>query len=162
EWLEGKESRRLLLLLDEADAFLEKEANEGSVGFRNIGPLKGLFDDAEGRLKPVFAGLHKVQRLQNVANTPLAHGGRDVLIGPLAAKPAYNLVLKPMEALGYRFENPEAVWRLLAFTNLQPGLIQVVCNDLVAHLQSRPLYKGEPLISISDSDIDAVTSEKKT
>ena len=96
---------------------MEKESNEGSTGFRNIGPLKGLFDDTQGRFKPVFAGLHKVQRLQNVANTPLAHGGRDVLIGPLAAKPAYNLVLKPMEALGYRFDNPEAVWRLLAFTN---------------------------------------------
>ena len=45
---------------------------------------------------------------------------------------------------------------------LQPGLIQVVCNDLVTHLQSRPLHKGEPLIAISDSDIDAVTSDERT
>lgn len=162
QWLDGKESRRLLLLLDEADAFLEKESREAPNGFRNIGPLKGLFDDTEGRFKPVFAGLHKVQRLQNVANTPLAHGGRDVLIGPLAAKPARDLVVKPLEALGYRFENPESVWRLLAFTNLQPGLIQVVCNDLVAHLQSRPLRKGEPLIAISDTDVDFVTSNETT
>lgn len=162
QWLDGKESRRLLLLLDEADAFLEKESREAPNGFRNIGPLKGLFDDTEGRFKPVFAGLHKVQRLQNVANTPLAHGGRDVLIGPLAAKPARDLVIKPLEALGYRFDNPEAVWRLLAFTNLQPGLIQVVCNDLVAHLQSRPLRKGEPLIAISDTDVDFVTLHETT
>lgn len=161
-WLDGKESRRLLLLLDEADSFLEKESRGAPSGFRNIGPLKGLFDDTEGRFKPVFAGLHKVQRLQNIANTPLAHGGRDVLIGPLAAKPARDLVLKPLEALGYRFENPEAVWRLLAFTNLQPGLIQVVCNDLVAHLQSRPLRKGEPLIAISDTDVDSVTGNENT
>ncbi|WP_396911535.1 AAA family ATPase [Mycolicibacterium sp.] len=162
QWLEGKDSRRLLLLLDEADAFLEKESREAPNGFRNIGPLKGLFDDSEGRFKPVFAGLHKVQRLQNVANTPLAHGGRDVLIGPLAAKPARDLVVKPLEALGYRFDNPEAVWRLLAFTNLQPGLIQLVCNDLVAHLQSRPLRKGEPLITISDTDVDFVTAHETT
>jgi len=162
QWLEGKDSRRLLLLLDEADAFLEKESHGAPAGFRNIGPLKGLFDDTQGRFKPVFAGLHKVQRLQNVANTPLAHGGRDVLIGPLAAKPASDLVVKPLEALGYRFENPEAVWRLLAFTNLQPGLIQVVCNDLVAHLQSRPLRKGEPLIAITETDIDVVTGQETT
>lgn len=161
QWLDGKAPRRLLLLLDEADAFLENESS-GSRAFENIGPLKGLFDITEGRFKPVFAGLHKVQRLQNVANTPLAHGGRDVLIGPLAAKPARDLVMKPLEALGYRFGNPEAVWRLLAFTNLQPGLIQVVCNDLVAHLQSRPLRKGEPLITIRDTDIDAVTQDPRT
>lgn len=162
QWLEGKESRRLLLLLDEADAFLEKESRDGPNGFRNIGPLKGLFDQSEGRFKPVFAGLHKVQRLQNVANTPLAHGGRDVLIGPLAAGPARDLVVRPLEALGYRFDNPEAVWRLLAFTNLQPGLIQVVCNDLVAHLQSRPLRTGEPLVAINDADVDFVTAHEIT
>ncbi|MQY28420.1 AAA family ATPase [Nocardia aurantia] len=163
QWLQGKDSRRLLLLLDEADAFLEKESSGGPAeSFQNISPLKGLFDDTEGRFKPVFAGLHKVQRLQNVANTPLAHGGRDVLIGPLAAAPARDLVVKPLEALGYRFENPEAVWRLLAFTNLQPGLIQVVCNDLIAHLQSRPLHKDEPLITIRDSDIDTVTQDSRT
>lgn len=162
QWLAGKASRRLLLLLDEADAFLEKESREAPNGFQNIGPLKGLFDDTEGRFKPVFAGLHKVQRLQNVANTPLAHGGRDVLIGPLAAKPARDLVVKPLEALGYRFENPEAIWRLLAFTNLQPGLIQIVCSDLIAHLQSRPLGKGEPLIAIRDTDIDYVTGNQTT
>ena len=162
QWLDDKDSRRLLLLLDEADAFLEKESSDAPSGFQNIGPLKGLFDDTEGRFKPVFAGLHKVQRLQNVANTPLAHGGRDVLIGPLAAKPARDLVVKPLEALGYQFDEPESVWRLLAFTNLQPGLIQVVCNDLVAHLQSRPLRKGEPLIAISDADIDKVTGDEHT
>jgi hypothetical protein len=161
-WLSGNETRRLLLLLDEADAFLEKESSDAPHGFRNISPLKGLFDSTVGRFKPIFAGLHKVQRLQNVANTPLAHGGRDVLIGPLAAKPARDLVVKPLEALGYRFENSEAVWRLLAFTNLQPGLIQVVCNDLIDHLQSRPLRKGEPLIAISDDDIDAVTQNDVT
>ena len=162
KWLDDKESRRLLLLLDEADSFLEKESHASPHGFQNIGPLKRLFDNTSGRFKPVFAGLHKVQRLQNVANTPLAHGGRDILIGPLAAKPARDLVVKPLEALGYRFANPEAVWRLLAFTNLQPGLIQVVCNDLIAHLQSRPLHKGEPMVIISDADIDKVTGDSRT
>jgi hypothetical protein len=161
-WLDGNESRRLLLLLDEADAFLEKESSEAPHRFMNIGPLKGLFDNTGGRFKPVFAGLHKVQRLQNVANTPLAHGGRDVLIGPLAAKPARDLVVRPLAALGYRFDNPDAVWRLLALTNLQPGLIQVVCNDLIDHLQKRPLRNGEPLITITDDDIDTVTQDTVT
>jgi hypothetical protein len=160
DWLDGKESRRLLVLLDEADAFLDKESSVG--GFENIGPLKRLFDSSAGRFKPVFAGLHKVQRLQNIANTPLAHGGGDVLIGPLDAVPARDLVVKPLVALGYRFANSESVWRLLAFTNLQAGLIQIVCTDLINHLQSRSLRKDEPLITIQESDIDAVTQSPQT
>jgi hypothetical protein len=160
QWLDGKDSRRLLLLLDEADAFLDKESDAG--GFENIGPLKRLFDTSTGRFKPVFAGLHKVQRLQNVANTPLAHGGGDTLVGPLDAAPARDLVVKPLEALGYRFANAESVWRLLAFTNLQAGLIQIVCNDLIKHLQSRPLHMNEPMVLIADSDIDAVTQNPQT
>lgn len=162
KWLEGKSSRRLLLLLDEADAFLEKESIAGPDGFKNVGPLKQLFENTAGRFKPIFAGLHKVQRLQNVANTPLAHGGRDVLIGPLSAKPAHDLVVKPLEALGYKFANPDAVWRLLAFTNMQPGLIQLVCNDLIELLQARPPRRGEPPIMITDADIDAVTQNPTT
>ncbi|MEV3963536.1 hypothetical protein AB0M34_22035 [Nocardia sp. NPDC050193] len=162
-WLDGKGSRRLLLLLDEADAFLEKESSEApDRAFKTINPLKGMFDSSGGRFKPVFAGLHKVQRLQSVANTPLAHGGRDVLIGPLAAKPAHDLVVKPLEALGYRFADPTLVWRLLAFTNLQPGLIQIVCTDLVEHLQSRSPRRGEPLTTISSDDIDRVTQDPRT
>ncbi|MFC8044123.1 ATP-binding protein [Nocardia sp. NPDC057353] len=159
DWLRGKETRRLLVLLDEADAFLDKESTSQ---FANIGPLKRLFDDSEGRFKPVFAGLHKVQRLQNVSNTPLAHGGRDILIGPLEAAPARDLVVRPLEALGYRFQNAESVWRLLAFTNLQAGLIQIVCTDLIKHLQSRAPRRGEPLIVIQDSDVDVVTKSKAT
>lgn len=110
----------------------------------------------------MFAGLHRVQRLQNVANTPLAHGGNDILIGPLSARPAYDLVVRPLEALGYRFDDDNLVWRLLAYTNMQPGLIQLVCDQLVTHMKSRPVYKGEPLIIINADDVDAVTQHPNT
>lgn len=161
-WLQGAPDRRMLLLLDEADAFLEKESSTQPNGFRNIGPLKRLKEDTDGRFKPIFAGLHKVQRLQNVANTPLAHGGDDVLVGPLAAGPARQLVTRPLEALGYKFANPNHVWRLLAFTNMQPGLIQIVCIDLIEHLRAKRLSKNEPLINITNEDIDTITRSRPT
>ncbi|MCY1658271.1 hypothetical protein OVA21_13860 [Dietzia sp. SL131] len=161
-WLEGAPDRRMLLLLDEADAFLEKESSTQPNGFRNIGPLKRLKEDTDGRFKPIFAGLHKVQRLQNVANTPLAHGGDDVLVGPLAAGPARQLVTRPLEALGYKFVNPNHVWRLLAFTNMQPGLIQIVCIDLIEQLRAKRLSRNEPLIDITEEDIDTITRSRTT
>ena len=36
------------------------------------------------RFKAVFAGLHQVQRFHDSSNTPVAHGGDDILVGPLA------------------------------------------------------------------------------
>lgn len=158
KWLKNKTGRRLLLLLDEADKFLEAES---AIGFPNISPLKDLFDSTGGRCKPIFAGLHKVQRLQNVANTPLAHGGQDILIGPLTGGAALDLVVGPLQALGYDFEEPTLVWRLLAHTNLQPGLIQIVCIGLIEHLEARALGADEPLVTITAADIDAVTQNPK-
>ena len=86
---------------------------------------------SDRRFKPVFAGLHQVQRFHGLPNTPVVHGGADILIGPLKDKDARALVRDPLYALGYRFENDETMWRLLLHTNYQASLIQIVCNSLV-------------------------------
>lgn len=166
KWLAAEDSRRMLLLLDEADLFLEGESRERRIGnrmarFPNVGPLKELMDTSGRRFKPVFAGLHQVQRLQNISNTPLAHGGRDVLIGPLRQSDARRLVVRPLSALGYRFESLDLVWRLLAFTNYQAGLIQIACHALVEHLQERHVRVQEPPVMITAKDVDAVTADNK-
>src|SRR5262249_9575947 len=59
EWTAEDLARRIVLLLDEADAFLE---SEGKSGFPNLFRLKGLMDLTDRRFKVVFAGLHNVQR----------------------------------------------------------------------------------------------------
>ena len=58
-WLDARAGRRLILLLDEADEFLVKDAKSE---FRESTRLKGLMDDTERRFKVVFAGLHNVLR----------------------------------------------------------------------------------------------------
>ncbi|WP_447925554.1 hypothetical protein [Georgenia muralis] len=164
KWLDENADRRMLVLLDEADLFLESESRQRVVGgrairFANVGPLKSLMDATSRRFKPVFAGLHQVQRLQNVSNTPLAHGGRDVLIGPLSQPAARRLVLAPFEVLGYKFENLDLVWRLLSFTNYQPGLVQIVCEKLLSHLASRRPRNDEPPILVTATDVDTVMND---
>ena len=164
DWLDEVPSRRLLLLLDEADLFLENESRERLVQgrraiFPNVLPLKALMDNTGRRFKPVFAGLHQVQRLQKISNTPLAHGGTDILIGPLDQQAARRLVVRPFTALGYRFDSLDLVWRLLAFTNYQPGLVQIVCDALLRELANRRPRPGEPPITVTAEDIDRVTSD---
>ncbi|MET8288376.1 ATP-binding protein [Streptomyces sp. NPDC005132] len=159
-WLEENRERRVLVLADEADAFLtaDSKAVRGSGGegtFANVARLKGLMDSTDRRFKVVFAGLHQVQRFSRLSNVPLAHGGEE-LIGPLKPAEAQRLVVEPMAAFGYRFERPELVWRVLAATNYQACLVQIFCERLVTALRDKPLGSAQWPITVTEEDIRAV------
>lgn len=162
-WLEAEESNQLLLLLDEADNFLTADANsgDGQVGgeFPVLQALKLVMEESRRRFKAVFAGLHQVQRFFDASNTPVAHGGDAIPIGPLRTHDASDLVVSPMKALGYRFENPELVWRLLLVTNYQASLVQIVCEALVNYLQKRQIPEGGGRMSIGAEDVRNVCSD---
>lgn len=136
-WLDGHPQRHILLLLDEADTFLESDSKDR---FNRTGSIKDLMDRSERRFKVVFAGLHNVQRTTTLENNPLAHYGEPRCIGPLLAdnewREARALIEHPMATLGYRFETPDLVTRILSQTNYYPSLIQLYCNELLEHLQS--------------------------
>jgi hypothetical protein len=164
-WLNSQNGRHLLLLADEADAFLTAdsrgEPSPGGVShFPNLLRLKELMESTERRFKVVFAGLHQVQRFGHLSNVPLVHGGPPILIGPLEPKDARDLVVQPMAALGYAFERPELVWRLLSATNYQASLIQIFCEELVRTLHSRASeVRGLPVM-IRDGDVEAVSASE--
>ena len=134
-WLDGDEKRRILLLLDEADRFLESDSRDS---FKRTSSLKGLMERTNRRFKVVFAGLHNVQRTTKQENQPLAHFGQPICIGPLLDggewKAAKGLIEQPLKSMGYRFESPDSVTRILAQTNYYPSLIQLYCNQLFQHL----------------------------
>jgi hypothetical protein len=165
-WLDADVSRRFLLLLDEADAFLETDARPrpgqgGETRFVNVYRLKNLMDGSNRRFKPVFAGLHQVQRFHSVSNGPMAHVGAEILIGPLPPGDAYKLVVEPLAAIGYRFDRPDIAWRLLAYTNYQASLVQAFCNALVRRMHSRRLATGAPPTIITDRDIEEVYGDRE-
>lgn len=165
EWLDGDPHRRILLLCDETDAFLQNEARERmvenrSASFPNLAALKGMMDETHRRFKPVFAGLHQVQRIADTPNSPLAHGGEDILVGPLNTQEAWELVVRPFKALGYQFESLDLVWRLLAFTNDHAGLVQIVCDELYKYLRSHRVLASEPPYIVRTADVDHVITSK--
>lgn len=137
-----------MLLLDESDRFLEMDANEyGAVsdevgknraGFIRCAKIKGLMERTNKRFHVVFAGLHNVQRSFKNQNDPLAHLGRAICVGPLFSnqewKEARDLIQKPLAALGYFFESPDLIIRILSQTNYYPSLIQLYCHQLLRHM----------------------------
>lgn len=125
--------RRVLILLDECDRFIDQDAKDG---FQKLNRIRDLMQETERRFKVVFTGLHSVQRFQRQPNHPLAHFGDPLCIGPLASRPAFNLVRQPLEVLGYRFKEDILVYRVLANTNYHPCLIQLFCRELVQSMLS--------------------------
>ena len=159
-WLSQEPERRILLLLDEADHFLEQD---GVNAFRECAKLKNLMEETRRRFKVVFAGLHNVQRTTILANNPLVHLGQAINIGPLHGeefREAERLVREPLEAIGFRFQNPDLVGRILARTNFYPSLIQMYCKRLLKELgvpsRSPQVYNGLPPYLISEKYVDKV------
>jgi hypothetical protein len=142
-WLDADETRRVVLLLDEADLFLEADASALGQDNRpapwvHTRSLKALSDETERRFKFVFAGLHNVQRSARDPNSPIAHLGEAVCIGPFLStsdlRDAHEMTLRPFEALGYRFESQDLVMSIMSYTNYYPSLIQLFCKHLLDHV----------------------------
>lgn len=142
-WLDQDRTRRLLLLLDECDSFFDAEAD---AGFPQTTRLRDLMSSTERRFKPVFAGLHQVQRFAGLPNQPLAeaHFGRALGIGPLSPGPAYRLLQEPAEVLGINFAHDSLIHRLLAYCNYHPKLLQVAGEALVSEALASRTPDGPP------------------
>lgn len=144
EWIEEDPNRRILMLLDETDNFMSSEAR---LGYPNLTRLKELMVRSDWRFKVVFAGLHNVRRAWKAPNTPLAHLGEPICVGPLSTSAenrseARRLVVDPIRAAGFEFERPEIGWDILARVNHYPSLVQVFCKELLAELHREKLDDG--------------------
>ena len=146
-----KPNRRVLILFDEADNFLEADARDN---FKMVDFLRILMVDTGRRVKIVFAGLHSVQRYQGIPNQPLAHFGTPICVGPLEPKAARLLVEEPLSALGFKLDDVTAL-RILSYTNYHPGLIQLFCQELLSLLQTK--YKRSlPPYFVSQELVESV------
>jgi len=148
EFILGDSRRRILLLLDEADRFLELDGNRDKGGeYVRAARLKGLMDRTNRRFKVVFAGLHNVQRTTTLGNHPLAHYGTPICVGPLFDggewREARALIEAPFAAVGYRFEHPDLAIRILSQTNYYPSLIQLYGHQLFLHLVGQNMVRAD-------------------
>lgn len=157
EALRAVPERRLLMLYDNADHFLDADAKDR---FGMVEALRKLLVDTQRRFKGVFAGGHQVQRFHCLPYQPLAPFGDPMVLGSLEPAAARRLVTEPFAILGYRFVDEAAVLRILACTNYHPGLIQLFCHELLTRLQERP--DGDtPPYSIEQSDVEDVYRNRK-
>jgi len=147
--------RALLVLLDEADVFLDADAANNR--FTHVDWCRRITADSQWRAKFVFAGLHRTARFESLPNQPLSHLGRPVSIGPLKPQHAFDLLTEPLAAMGFRFSDAVAgPARVLALANNMPALLQLFGRALIEHLVARPVDPDGPPSLITDDDIVAV------
>lgn len=129
----------LLLLIDEADAFIDScEA----VKYQPFDALKDVQSVGAGRFKFVVAGLHNLVRFKRDVtlrdNVGLTHLG-SLTVTPFKYKEARELLEGPLSYLGFRFPDTPETARLVSTifttTNYFPGLLQRYCAKLIESLQ---------------------------
>ncbi|MDE0443582.1 MAG: hypothetical protein OXL38_15895 [Gammaproteobacteria bacterium] len=154
-WLGRDDECRILLLLDEADAFL---ADDIKTDFSVSTRLKGLMDGTHRKFKVVLCGLHNVLRNTERANHPLAHFGEPICVGPLLEngdlQHARALIRDPMAAVGYTLANENLLTQILVWTNYYPSLIQIYGEALLRYVRQAP--SGEFPKAITADDIKSV------
>lgn len=120
--------KKLLLLLDESDAFLSSKDSEQAIDI-----LRELLVAFSGKFKFVLAGLHKVIRFeQNSSFGNLNH----ISVLPFRPSDAMELLVKPMSYLGFRVADDSLLSAIFSRTNYYPGSIQYYCKMLVDAVSS--------------------------
>lgn len=160
KWLDGDQGRRLLILLDSADTFLRLDANEESA---RSAKLRSLLDEYgfQKRIKFVFAGGNQALRTSRIENHPLAQLGESFSIGPFLQDrddiyAAIQLIEKVFASIGYEFEKPELILRIISFTGYQPSLIQLFCQQLIRSVTGSP----SPAFDMEKSPPYLITSKQ--
>ena len=165
--LQEKEKRipYLLLLLDEADAFIESCER---VNYKPLDALKAIQNIGAKRFKFVIAGLRNIVRL----NREVALGNNSVLthleamtVKPFKTSEARELMEIPLHYLGLRFpkDKESLVTLILATTNYFPGLIQMYCAKLLESMRRKD-YAGydeanTPIYEVSESHIKKILAD---
>lgn len=157
EWALNDPQRQVLILLDEADHFLNEDA-KGAV-FENVTQLRDLMDETGRRVKVVFAGLHQTARFQSLTNQPLAHLGTPIAVGPLEPQDAFDLLVEPLATLGFRFPETLAA-RVIAEANNAPALVQLFAEELLTRLRRNPNATRRFPYEITHDDVVEVWRDK--
>ena len=137
QWVLGAPGRSLIVMLDEADAFLQSEMADN---FPVIDEIRTLMTNTNRRIKFVFAGLHNVQRFHLAPNSPFLHFGAPINVGPLMGSDwdeARRMAIEPMAALGFTFASRNDATYMLSLVGHYPSLMQSFGKVLVRTINQK-------------------------
>lgn len=161
----SEEIQYFLLMLDEADAFINDCAN---YSYRPLVALKDVQQSLPGKFKYVLAGLHNIVRF----NRQVALGNNSVIthmpslkITPFHTPEAQELLTHPLSYLGFSLPSKVTISQILATCNYFPGLIQLYAKKLLESMRAADYagydVKKTPPYAITDAHLRRVMSDKE-
>ncbi len=150
---------RFLAIFDEIDPILRVDSAFDFSIFRGIRDFVAQ-QEVSGRFKVIIGGLANVKRFEDYPNYPLTQMGGSIQVSILPTQEALHLIIEPLRAAGYEFDNAQVANRILALTNRHPGLIQIFCHELIIYLSENNTQSvGSRLIM--DEDVVNVGRQDK-
>ena len=154
---------RLLVLIDESDKLLEN-FRALTPAYRPIISLSDLTRAAGNNFKFVFAGLHDVCAAANDPNTVFGQFGAPLIVKPLSAPEALELLSRPLRYLGFDIESAR-LEHLLVNTIFYPGIVHYVGYCLVQNLSTSyaKYYSAHdnPPYSLTDRQLGEIMSSSE-
>jgi WD40 repeat protein len=136
---EMKPGKRRLLLLDEADVFVQRDAERGHACLNGFRSLSG-----EGRCQFVLAGFWSLYRSASFDyHSPIKNFAETISIGALEPDACRELAIRPMEALNLHYEADDLVARILDLTGGRANLIAIICDQMLKGLGLAQRELGE-------------------
>lgn len=157
----------LLLLLDEADTFIESCG--GTVNYKPFDALKEIQSIGSGRFKFVIAGLRNIVRFkrESLGNNSVLTHLEPMTVKPFNTSEARELLEIPLHYLGLRFpkEKESLITLILATTNYFPGLIQMYCAKLIDAMRNKDYADynevDTPIYEVSEDHIKKVLADSE-
>ncbi|MBN2443368.1 MAG: PD40 domain-containing protein [Spirochaetales bacterium] len=125
-----KDPRTLVFLVDEADGFIQAEAERE---YKTLKQFRKLSE--EGICYFIFAGFWRLY--ETVAfdyHSPLKNFGEMLTLGELEEEACRDLCIKPMHMCNIHYETDKLVEQIISLTGGRPNLIALVCNEIIREL----------------------------
>ncbi|MCK5718810.1 MAG: hypothetical protein KAH84_02540 [Thiomargarita sp.] len=122
--------RQSLLLIDEADIFIQREM---ATDYPMLNHFRNLSE--EGRCYFILAGFWDLYQATVLDyHSPIKNFGESITIGALEPKACRKLAIEPMKMLGINYDKDELVERIVVETGQRANLIAIVCDEMLKDL----------------------------
>jgi WD40 repeat protein len=123
--------RCILLLIDEADAFVHHDQQQG---YETLQRLRALSEECHAHF--ILAGFWELyQQAALDYQSPLKNFGEVLTVGALEWKACQALAMEPMARLNIRWDSEALVTRLIEQTGQRANLISLACQEVLEVLR---------------------------
>ena len=139
----------IIFTFDEVDELLSFDIQFKEKLFKTFRSLS-----QQGNARFIFSGTTTLVNRFHNQDSPFFNFCNPIKLGLLEEKPAKDLILEPMQALGIKFEDEEEISQtILLITARQPNAIQYICSKLIKIINTKQqrLITGSDLKKTIDS-----------